>query len=299
MKNQYFGDARDYLKYHLLEELVRNVPGIDRLTILWMLTANDTSNDGNIDPVSTADTPLARFLRLHREPADRRTVQRIAEYFESVGVRLHQHGETEPFFTNGGRRSYFAGVPDEHLDNAVVFLDPDNGITQGATSGKHVSMAEMAELFNRMGESSVLVVIQFRHRKPDFWPLWARGIEQHLNAPVRWVSSGPVAFYVIPKPAADAAAIDTAMRLVAQDHPRCSFDSLTAQLQTTRAASRPMPDAVVGFANVSDEDLLSQFTTTLKEVRRRLAADPRFAERVRMQGWGTRGLPDDDPSDPA
>jgi hypothetical protein len=39
VKQQYFGDARDYFKYDVLERLASDLGMIERLTCLWMLTA--------------------------------------------------------------------------------------------------------------------------------------------------------------------------------------------------------------------------------------------------------------------
>ena len=46
VKNQYFGDQNDYFKYDLLLFLAEGLSGLKRLSVVWMLTANDKSNDG-------------------------------------------------------------------------------------------------------------------------------------------------------------------------------------------------------------------------------------------------------------
>ena len=43
MKNQYFGDRRDYFKYDVLERLAADLSQVQWLTCLWMLTAPDGS----------------------------------------------------------------------------------------------------------------------------------------------------------------------------------------------------------------------------------------------------------------
>jgi hypothetical protein len=59
----YFGDARDYLKYHLLEDLFRAVPRLERLVILWMLTAPDGTGEGNVVFAECSELPeLTAFL---------------------------------------------------------------------------------------------------------------------------------------------------------------------------------------------------------------------------------------------
>lgn len=48
MKNQYFGDKRDYFKYDVLERLAADVPEIQQLTCVWMLTPPDTTGQGKV-----------------------------------------------------------------------------------------------------------------------------------------------------------------------------------------------------------------------------------------------------------
>ena len=46
MKNQYFGDVNDYIKYGLLRALSNG--GKVSLSVCWMLTLNDGRNDGKL-----------------------------------------------------------------------------------------------------------------------------------------------------------------------------------------------------------------------------------------------------------
>ena len=46
MKDQYFADVNDYLKYDLCIYLAENLPKIERFTFIPTLTANDSSSDG-------------------------------------------------------------------------------------------------------------------------------------------------------------------------------------------------------------------------------------------------------------
>lgn len=52
MKNQYFGDRRDYLKFDLVIHLVENLPGIERFSYVAMLTGDDSTSDGQITSYS-------------------------------------------------------------------------------------------------------------------------------------------------------------------------------------------------------------------------------------------------------
>src|SRR5688572_7944551 len=107
MKDQYFGDARDYFKYHLLEELMTRVPGAGRLVCLWMLTSPDRSSEGNVRFVESAELPeLTAFLRRYLEAGDRQ-VRHMREYFRDRGIEYLPWGDEPPYFTGPRRRVYF------------------------------------------------------------------------------------------------------------------------------------------------------------------------------------------------
>ena len=247
MKDQNVGDTRGYLKYHLLETLVREVPTVDRLTILWMLTPSDTSNDGNVHlrPHAAAES-LADFLAARRGPEDR-AVRHMREYFAQQGITYHPHGDEPPYFDRSTRDAYFRDIPQEHLDTAVVFLDPDNGLTRNRPSDKHVGMAELKALYGRLGVGSILVLIQFQHRKPDFWNTWGAMLQAELEAPVRWVSAPLVAFYVMPKGDVSSEGVDGALHRVADSGRSCRFGSVAGAVPALVTAA---PDTPADFEDM-------------------------------------------------
>src|SRR4051812_35214685 len=76
MKNQYFGDVNDYLKYSLLRAVASHLPG--RLVVCWMLTPDDGRSDGNLtryltqpDRFRDIDPPLFDQLRVAIEKGRR------------------------------------------------------------------------------------------------------------------------------------------------------------------------------------------------------------------------------------
>jgi hypothetical protein len=213
VKDQYFGDARDYLKYHLLQELVTSVPSVRQLTCLWMLTPPDRTGHGKVPFVRNDELPaLSDFLASSITRGERR-VHLLRTYFADQGIAYRPHGDKgPPYFSAASRVAYFQSVPSDDLIDATVFCDPDVGITWGKPTAKHVHIDEIRVLWNRMGDTSVLVVVQFAQRKPNFFPAWGKALEQACPAPVRWVQEYPAAFFVIPKPGVDTVTVDRAMR---------------------------------------------------------------------------------------
>jgi hypothetical protein len=215
VKNQYFGDARDYLKYQLLEELLASVPGPDRLTCLWMLTAPDDTSEGNVHFVGNPELPdLTAFLRRHLDSGDRR-VWHMREYFRMRGIAYLPWGDEGPYFTRERRDAYFRNIPTEHLHRVVVFFDPDNGLTARLPTPKHLSFDELAHVRNRTDDESMLVVYQHFQRKPRFWESMADEIRRRLGSPVGFVSGPGVALYVIPGNAGQIEAMNDALVRVA------------------------------------------------------------------------------------
>jgi hypothetical protein len=216
VKDQYFGDARDYLKYQLLDALIAGVLTVRQLTCLRMLTPNDATAQGSrpLRPNSEAQE-LAQFLSRFLDRGDRR-VRHLRDYYRSRGTPYNPYGdEAPPYFTNNNRTDYFSAVPDEHLRDAVVFVDPDNGLSFGAATAKHLHIRDLTRLWHRMGDTSVLVVIQFRQRKSDFWSEWGRQI-QNAVGPNTWTASGVVGFYVLHRGAENARAVDAVIKAFAR-----------------------------------------------------------------------------------
>ena len=215
VKDQYFGDARDYLKYHLLEALLAGVPGVERLVCLWMLTPPDGTQEGNVPFVERPELPrLTAFLRRHLESGDRR-VSHMRAYFEEQGIEYTPWGDERPYFTNERRAAYFRNVPEAGLTNAVVFFDPDNGIATGRATPKHLTFQDIARVRDRMRGNSLAVIYQHAQRKSDFWETMATEIRRQLEAPVGYVAGPSVAYFVVPQNSTLIPSVDLVLQGVA------------------------------------------------------------------------------------
>ncbi|MDP9253262.1 MAG: hypothetical protein M3O80_09680, partial [Chloroflexota bacterium] len=167
MKNQYFGDRRDYFKYDVLERLATDLADVDRLTCLWMLTRPDSSGQGRVPFVPDPELPeLTAFFgeRLDSEDAARRRVTEMRTYFEGRPFRFISYRDDRDDFDSITRSEYFAYVPDEALQHAVVFFDPDNGMEPRRATERHLRFQELESILTRMDETSVAVVFQYWRR---------------------------------------------------------------------------------------------------------------------------------------
>ena len=129
MKNQYFGDVDDYLKYGIL----RCLAGAGwRPGVCWMLTPDDTRTDGR----RTAYLADPRRWRAH-DPAlfdalaaalgrpDGRDVRRMEEAGLLPGARFFRDPVPE---ATGPRHGWLAAAHAALHGADLIFFDPDNGL---------------------------------------------------------------------------------------------------------------------------------------------------------------------------
>lgn len=203
MKNQYFGDRRDFFKYDMLLELTEGLGFIRQLTFIPMLTPDDGSGDGQLKTY----LPGARRQDLYCFLQDclTRGVRDIRELRRFLGQRpfIYSPYRDDAYFAHAGRDEYFAGIPAASLRAAVVFLDPDNGLEVRSMSARHghkyVRWAEVAALFARMDDDSVLVVYQHlpREKRAPYLTRKSSELQQRLgSAGITWLSDNQIAFFV-------------------------------------------------------------------------------------------------------
>jgi hypothetical protein len=211
MKNQYFGDKRDYFKYSLLEALATGTPGVEQLTCIWMLTPNVRTNDGR-KPFS----PHPDCVRLTEFLLDCRAkgvadVREMRRYFGGQHYKYVPYGEDASHYVpKRDREPYFRGIPSSALQRSIVFFDPDNGLEpKGMATSAHLRYEELAGVFARMDAESVVVVYQHlpRVKASVFWPAVAGTLTERLKAPVGFVAESDLAFYIVPRKPARMAPI--------------------------------------------------------------------------------------------
>jgi len=99
------------------------------------------------------------------------------------------------------RLQYWTELPREWLEDAVVVVDPDNGMEVRSGRGvKWLRYDELRYLNEGLGERSVLLVFQFipRVKRSVYVPMIARRIGERSGVgEVQWVSDGHVVFYAM------------------------------------------------------------------------------------------------------
>jgi len=200
-RNQCFGDTRDLFKYDLAMHCMQHA-GLSRFAFAPMLTPDDGSADGR-----HVDLGKARAGRDNRALVDfletctregRRDIRELDRFFASTPYKLLTWDRV---IEEDRRLQYWLDLPREWLEDAVVVVDPDNGMEVPSGRGvKWLRYDELRYLYDSLGERSVLLVFQFipRVRRSVFVPGVARRMMERAGAgSVQWVTDGHVVFYAM------------------------------------------------------------------------------------------------------
>lgn len=171
MKNQYFADRRDFMKYDLLMELAERTPGVSGITNIPMLTPNDNTGEGNVLAYSEASgrSDLYHFLRSSLAKGDR-NICNLRTLFQGREYAYYGHRD-DVLYVHEQREEYFASVPSRCLQDSIVFVDPDTGIQTGDMNymrkkgiDRYLFWDDIVQTVSRMSGASILVVYQHLQR---------------------------------------------------------------------------------------------------------------------------------------
>jgi len=125
MKNQYFGDKRDFFKYNLLLDLLECLDLATR-TFIPMLTPDDGTNEGYFKRYKCKDRrgDLNEFLKSNKE------ISSLSRYFKKYSF-VYYHYKDNIFFKHSTRKEYFSSIPHKYLQGSLIFIDPDIGLETG------------------------------------------------------------------------------------------------------------------------------------------------------------------------
>jgi hypothetical protein len=160
MKNQYFGDNKDLFTYDLIYQIMQ-AGLVNHFTFIPMLTSNDDTENGgkyNRDKakVGTKNKELMSFLDgCIRE--GRRNIKELEGFFTKQGIEMTIY---EKPFSHQNRQEYFAQIGDELLTKSLILVDPDIGLEVARSGEKHLRLDEVQNLYQRMGEHSILMLFQ-------------------------------------------------------------------------------------------------------------------------------------------
>lgn len=216
MKNQYFGDVNDYVKYSLLRSVAAHIAG--RFLVCWMLTADDGRTDGGLTQYLSQPE---RFRNYDPRVFDALAIavrggRRRVDVVERSGL-LGPASYHSPLLADAmpSRATYFHSVWDMATDHAAVFFDPDNGFAPTSVragqrhSSKYLYWSEFSAAIH-LGLSTVVYQHFPRVKREVF--LTRIMLQMQEIAPAFSISalySSRVAYLIAARPA-DSPAIDQA-----------------------------------------------------------------------------------------
>ena len=207
MKNQYFGDIYDYIKYGLLRQL--NSRGRVSTAVCWMLTENVDRRDGNSvnylqEPETwrAFDPPVFDCLRTAVLDRNERNIRTI----EESGL-LSNTSFYSPLLTDGveERRRYLDGFLKFSRGKELVFFDPDNGLEiksvkygrKGAS--RYLFLREVSQSFCASHSLLVYQHMPPKPRDPFISDLASRLMRETGSESVYVFHTQRVAFFLVPQ----------------------------------------------------------------------------------------------------
>jgi hypothetical protein len=189
MKNQYFGDINDYLKYGLVRQLTGR--GEIPSSVCWMLTPDDGSRDGaSIDYLKDPpawrehDPELYDQLRYLVFVERARNVNALATTAILPNCRFHTEILTED---PEARTRYFETFAEVARGSELVFFDPDNGlevksISYGRKDSSKYLFWREVEMFFGNGHSVLVYQHIPRVKRAPYLRKLLRGMASHTTA---------------------------------------------------------------------------------------------------------------------
>jgi predicted RNase H-like HicB family nuclease len=185
LKNQYFGDVNDYLKYGLLRCFAAS--GLD-LGVCWYLTRDDGSNNGNdrkyLEQPSWRDhdPELYDFLQTACAKPSTRTVGS----FEASGLLPARYFSDVIPESEAERLEVIERAGNKLSGAHLVFFDPDNGIETKTTtyggrgSSRYVFWREIEPAWEN--GASLLIYQHFPRQEHDAFATGAgEALRQHTH----------------------------------------------------------------------------------------------------------------------
>jgi len=130
MKNQYYGDKRDFIKYSLIVDVLKKPSELSTFAFIPMLTKPDKTKEGNVRAYECGerDKKVYEFLRATQDNKD---IKNWRDFFNKANFPnlKYIHKLDDVLFSHQERYRYFQKATNLDIkDNALVFLDPDIGI---------------------------------------------------------------------------------------------------------------------------------------------------------------------------
>jgi len=164
VKNQWFGDKRDYFKFDLWLEVAEKVEAISQLTYIPMLTRSAPPYEKG-----KRRERLYDFLKYWHVP-ECRSITRMRDFLGAARFDYRPYRDNdEAGFRDGSWDAYFRDIQEDWLRDAAVLIDPDTGISPKKPDQpeKFVTLGNIAEVVGKSSGNSVVLVFQYLQKTPN------------------------------------------------------------------------------------------------------------------------------------
>jgi len=168
MRDEWYGDKRDIVKWSTLVSLAREFKIRTILQITCYRQDEDLITDHQLVG-GDIHVPIPVEVWQHFRIATH-NIQFVKELEKTTNLNIHVYAEP---FTNS-RTKYFEGVEREikkrSAERQIVFLDPDTGIApEREALWKHVKANELHHLYDQLTTGDILVFYQHELRGVKGW----------------------------------------------------------------------------------------------------------------------------------
>jgi hypothetical protein len=202
-----FGDTRDLFKYDLITSIIKGFKGsIDRIMIVPMLTKYDPTFKGN--PGCRNMDLIACFRRLRRKEEVDHYYDELKSYLKDLKTDIKKDKvrvkiEKNEIFSQQTRDAYFRSIYENFPENCLILIDPDTGIKEQAFTEKHLSFAELKQLYEHLDPNSILMVYQYYQRRklpaPNQPTQKSQQVQDLTGAPPLVIADNTVMFIFLTK----------------------------------------------------------------------------------------------------
>ena len=207
MKNRYFGDIYDYIKYALIRQLTDLESA--ETSVCWMLTPDEAGEDGQhtnylmeVKKWGSFDPELFEFLR--HQLLDRR--RRTAKAIERSNLLQNCRFYSRILADDPVRRyRYFDRFLGFAQGSPLVFFDPDNGIEVksvkygGRNSSKYLFWSEIEQALRANHSLLIYQHLPPKPRSPLIRHVTRRLVQVSRSRTAYSIRTGKVAFFLVPR----------------------------------------------------------------------------------------------------
>lgn len=232
MNRRYSGDIRDLFKIDLVVHIMNEIPALKRFTFVPMLTEEGGPGAAVAGRKKDLEAAVAQGRAGSRNAALLRSMKRLqeinsdTEYFRAIHD-LFNHRKIlirileEPVFSHANRKDYFNSLFVQFPKKTLIFLDPDTGLEVKNPTKRHLLFEEVKRVYDRMDDTSVLMIYQHIPRvvREGYIRRRCSELEEYTGMRPRSLTDNEIVFFFLAKDPAVNADLERAIASYIDPYP--------------------------------------------------------------------------------